>query len=201
MLCTHESLFSPRQVDKGTLTMLKYVELKPDDKVLDLGCGYGIVGIAIAKIIGDKQVLMVDCNELAVEISKENAVRNGVPNVTIECGDGVATFKDNDFSLILSNPPYHTDFSTAKSFIEQGFKQLKLNGRIMLVVKRLDWYRNKLRSVFGGVKVIEDNGYYVLISEKRSQTVNKTKSKTTTRKHLKKMQKAKNKTRFNKKKD
>jgi len=197
---THESLFSPNHVDKGTLAMLKYVSLKPEDKVLDLGCGYGVVGIAVAKAIGDKQVYMVDYNELAVELSKENAIRNNVPNVTIECRNGVAPFKENDFSLILSNPPYHTDFSVPKEFIEQGFKHLKLNGKIMLVVKRLDWYKNKLTSVFGGVKVIEDDGYYVLISEKRSHTITKDKNKTTTKKHRKKIQRQK-KTRFHKKKD
>lgn len=185
-LKTHYSLFSPNHADVGTITMLKYVELKPDDKVLDLGCGYGIVGISIAKVIGDSQVFMIDCNRLATEISRENAIGNSVPNVTVECGDGVTTFKDNDFSLILSNPPYHADFSTAKSFIEQGFKHLKMNGRMVMVVKRLDWYKNKLVSVFGGVKVIEDNGYYVLISEKRSY-VHKPKEKKTTRKHLKKI--------------
>lgn len=189
ILQTHEGLFSPNHADKGTLTMLKYVELKPDDKVLDLGCGYGIVGIAAAKVIGGSKVFMVDCDRVAVKISKENAVTNGVPDVTVECGNGVAVFKHDDFSLILSNPPYHTDFSIARSFIELGFKQLKLGGMIILVVKRLDWYKNKLISVFGGVKVIEDDGYYVLISEKMFPGPNKVKpkTKTTTRKHLKKI--------------
>lgn len=190
VLCTHESLFSPKHVDKGTMSMLNHVELKPDDKVLDLGCGYGIVGIAIAKVIGDRQVFMVDCSKIAVEISRENAIRNNVPSITVECGYGVSTFKHNDFSLILSNPPYHTDFSIAKSFIENGFKQLKLNGRMVMVVKRLEWYRNKLISVFGGVTVVEDSGYYVLISEKRS-FISNPKKKKTTKKHLKKINKDK----------
>ena len=186
MLASHESLFSPKSADKGTLSLLRHVELKPDDKVLDLGCGYGIVGIAAAKVTGGENVFMVDNNSTAVEISQKNAIANNVPDVTVRCGKGVSAFLDNDFSLILCNPPYHSDFSVAKLFIEQGFKHLKAGGRMAMVVKRLDWYKNKLKSVFGGVKIIEDSGYYILISEKRGY-INRPKEKKTTKKHLKKI--------------
>ena len=69
--------------------------------------------------------------------------------------------------MILSNPPYHTDFSVAKRFIEDGFKRLKVGGKMLMVTKRLDWYRNKLTSVFGGAMVYQEDGYFVFISEKR----------------------------------
>lgn len=75
---------------------------------------------------------------------------------------------DNDFTLILSNPPYHTDFSVPKHFIEIGFKKLVLGGKLIMVTKRLDWYKNKLTSIFGGVKI---NGYYVFIAEKRKNEI------------------------------
>ena len=91
---------------------------------------------------------------------------------------GVKDININDFSIILSNPPYHTDFSVAKHFIEIGFYKLVLNGRFVTVTKRFDWYKNKLTSIFGGVKVIEKNGYYIFISEKRSNMpANKIKQK------------------------
>jgi 16S rRNA (guanine1207-N2)-methyltransferase len=57
-LKTMERLFSPRHIDRGTLAMLSVLNLKDDDKVLDLGCGYGAVGIYIAKVIGAKNVIM-----------------------------------------------------------------------------------------------------------------------------------------------
>ena len=69
--------------------------------------------------------------------------------------------------MILSNPPYHTDFAVAKGFIEDGFKKLLVGGKMVMVTKRLDWYRNKLSSVFGGVTVKEKDGYYVFLAEKR----------------------------------
>ncbi|MDE6032167.1 MAG: methyltransferase, partial [Oscillospiraceae bacterium] len=71
------------------------------------------------------------------------------------------------------NPPYHADFSVPKSFIEIGFEKLAIGGKLVMVTKRLDWYKNKLTSVFGGVKVREVNGYYVFIAEKRSNIIKK----------------------------
>lgn len=73
-LKTVESLFSPKRIDRGTLAMLSVLNIKDDDKVLDLGCGYGIIGIYVAKVIGAKNVVMTDIDGLAVEMAKENAV-------------------------------------------------------------------------------------------------------------------------------
>jgi 16S rRNA (guanine1207-N2)-methyltransferase len=182
---TEESLFSPDSPDRGSLAMLRHVEIKEGDKVLDLGCGYGLVGVSVARAIGDTKVYMVDINEKAVEYAKRNAESNGVPGVKIAQGNGLDPFEEGDFSLILSNPPYHTDFSVPKAFIEKGFRQLRVGGRMVMVVKRLDWYKNKLATIFGGVRVIEDDGYYILTAEKRGLASVKHKDKKTTKKHEK----------------
>lgn len=163
-----DKLFSPRNVDIGTLSMIDEVNFENENKILDLGCGYGFVGILAAKIIGEDKVVMCDIDTEAVEMSKHNAVLNNVENINIIQSDGLKNIIDKDFSMILSNPPYHTDFSVAKHFIESGFYKLALNGKFIMVTKRLDWYKNKLSSVFGGVKVKEKNGYYIFISEKRN---------------------------------
>ena len=167
VLNTHEEVFSPMAVDNGTRAMLSFVEFKEGDKVLDLGCGCGVVGILAAKQIGVENVVMCDVSENAVQLSKQNAVENGVDGVTIRLSDGLRDISENGFNLILSNPPYHTDFAVAKEFIEDGFKKLALGGKMIMVTKRLDWYRNKLSSVFGGVTVREKDGYYVFFAEKR----------------------------------
>jgi 16S rRNA (guanine1207-N2)-methyltransferase len=83
--------------------------------------------------------------------------------------DAFENIDDTGFDLILSNPPYHSDYAVAKRFIEKGFNRLKIDGRMALVVKRSLWYENKLRAIFGGVKKTEKDGYTVLISEKRSE--------------------------------
>lgn len=170
---TDPSNFSPNNIDVGTLSMLSAVDFLPNDKVLDMGCGYGVVGILAAKLIGQENVTMCDISESAVKQAKINAELNGVPNIDIKISDGFSEIPDNDFTLILSNPPYHTDFSVPKHFIEVGFKKLAVGGKMIMVTKRLDWYKNKLTSIFGGVRVREINGYYVFISEKRGERVRK----------------------------
>lgn len=167
VLNTNEEVFSPMAVDKGTRAMLSFVEFKQEDKVLDLGCGCGVVGILAAKQIGAENVVMCDVSENAVQLSKQNAVENGVDGVTIRLSDGLRDISETGFTIILSNPPYHTDFAVAKEFIEDGFKKLALGGKMIMVTKRLEWYRNKLSSVFGGVTVKEKDGYYVFLAEKR----------------------------------
>ena len=119
---TIESLFSFRQIDTGSIEMIKRVDLKEDSKVLDIGCGYGVVGIWAASKIGAKNVVMSDVNE------------------------------------------------------EASYKHLQMGGLLVMVTKRFDWYKNKIQSVFGGVKWVESEGYYILMAEKRVvKKVNKNK--------------------------
>lgn len=166
-LQTNEQVFSPTAIDKGTRAMLSFVSFSPEDKVLDLGCGCGIVGILAAKQIGAENVVLCDVSENAVELSVQNAKTNGVENLVVRQSDGLTDIPESGFTLILSNPPYHTDFAVAKHFIEDGFQKLSVGGKMVMVTKRLDWYRNKLSSVFGGVTVKEQDGYYVFLAEKR----------------------------------
>ena len=80
---TDDKLFSPKNIDLGTLSMLDEVNFINESKILDLGCGYGIVGILAAKIIGEDKVIMCDIDDIAVKISKNNAVLNDVSNMNI----------------------------------------------------------------------------------------------------------------------
>ena len=117
MFETCETSFSPMNIDKGTLAMLSHVDFKNTDKVLDLGCGYGVVGIYAAKIIGKQNVVMSDVDRECVELSVKNAELNGVGGIPVFKSDGFANINEKDFTLILSNPPYHSDFSVPKHFI------------------------------------------------------------------------------------
>ena len=164
---TADGLFSPKSADRGTLAMLSLVSFDSADRVLDLGCGYGIVGIYAASLIGADRVVMSDISDEAVSAARHNAELNGVPEIRVIQSDGYENIPERDFTCILSNPPYHTDFSVAKRFIEGGYAHLLDSGRMIMVTKRLEWYKNKLTSVFGGVRVYEKDGYYIFISEKR----------------------------------
>lgn len=164
---TENTVFSPLSIDKGTLAMLSQVDFTTEDMVLDLGCGYGAVGLTAAKIIGEERVILCDISEDAVRLSKNNALLNDLAHMDIRRSNAYENIPEQDFTLILSNPPYHTDFSVAKCFIETGFRKLRLGGKMVMVTKRLDWYKNKLTAVFGGVRVKEIDGYYVFTAEKR----------------------------------
>lgn len=164
---TQPGLFSPEHVDRGTLAMLSVVEFRPGMRVMDLGCGCGVVGILAARKCGAENVVMSDVDPSAVEVARRNAVRNGVEGVSCVVSDGFRSVAEAGFDLILSNPPYQTDFSVAKAFVEKGFNRLKIGGRMLMVTKRRDWYRNKLAAIFGGVRVREIDGYFVFEAEKR----------------------------------
>lgn len=181
---TESSLFSPNYIDKGTITMVSKVEFQAGQKILDLGCGYGVIGIYAAHFTGAENVTMVDINPIAVEVAKRNAIYNHLEGINIIQSDGLCDIIDHDFDLILSNPPYHADFHVPKNFIERGFHHLKFGGSLIMVTKRYKWYRNKLKSVFGGVRVIEENGYYVFISQKRASCKPGIKNKHTLSKKL-----------------
>ncbi len=99
------AIFSPKAIDTGTLAMLSIIDFSPNDKVLDLGCGYGIVGILAGKIIGSEKVIMSDISETAVQYSKINAELNEIKNIDIKISDGYENIADSDFTLILTNPP------------------------------------------------------------------------------------------------
>ena len=167
---TKVSLFSPNEADRGTLSMLRHVEFASDMKVLDLGCGAGIVSLAACCFgVDPHNIVMTDIDPVASSVSLENMKRNGFDGAVVVTGDGLTNVPGSGFDLILSNPPYHTDFKVAKTFIEKGFNRLKVGGKMYMVTKRKDWYKNKLISIFGGVKIFEDDGYFVFEAQKRNE--------------------------------
>lgn len=169
---TSPEVFSPKAVDRGTLMMLEAAApyFAPGVKVLDIGCGYGAVGIYVAMLCGPENVTMSDICPVSAELAAHNAELNGVSGVEIILGEGFSGIKGAGYGLILSNPPYHADFSVPKEFIEKGFNRLAVGGRMFMVTKRGEWYKNKFKAVFGGVSVSNSGGYFVFMAEKRERT-------------------------------
>jgi 16S rRNA (guanine1207-N2)-methyltransferase len=166
---TSPALFSPRSIDPGTAAMLRRADIGPQDKVLDLGCGYGVVGVFAACRSRPDQVWLIDVDPQAVAAAKKNLRLNGVAQATALVSDGFAGLDETGFTKILCNPPYHVDFAVPKAFIEKGFNRLAIGGTLFLVTKRELWYRKKLGSIFGGgVRAYREGDYVVFEATKTS---------------------------------
>ena len=165
---TGPSLFSPQAVDQGSCLLLSLVRFESTDRVLDLGCGYGAMGIYAAKLISPENVYMTDNDPEALRFAAKNVEMNSVKGIHVQHSDGFNDLRETGFTKILCNPPYHTDFSVAKHFIEKGFNRLAIGGAMWMVTKRDTWYRNKLTKVFGGVRVVSQDSYFVFQAIKKS---------------------------------
>lgn len=166
---TDSEVFSPRGLDLGTESMLDTLKSEDGQRVLDLGCGFGFVGIFLSTKYPHDQVTMVDVDQNAVGLSKLNAKRNQVAPQILQ-SNGFEKIRDRPFDLVLSNPPYHTDFGIAKRFVEDAHQQLVMGGHLYMVTKRRKWYENKIKTTFGNVVVTELNDYCVFEAEKRPFT-------------------------------
>ena len=165
---TYPTLFSPSQVDTGTLAMLSHISFTQHDKVLDLGCGYGVVGIFAAKHTAPSNVFLSDICETSLTYAKQNAHLNNVEGTHIIPSNAYENINETNFTIIASNPPYHADFAIPKLFIEKGFNRLAIGGKFYMVTKRRDWYKNKFIAIFGGVRIHEQDGYFVFEAERRT---------------------------------
>lgn len=183
--------FSPRGLDLGTQSMLEVIPAPAaGSRLLDLGCGTGAVAVIAAACWGCS-VTAVDVNARALRLTSINTRRNRVgERVDVRASDGLVNVGSDPFDLIVTNPPYHTDYAVAKSFIEGAKPALSPGGSLWLVVKRPDWYVNKVRNVFGGCRLLESNGYAILQAEHRTGTRHVPKRPTTTRKHRKRLEEA-----------
>lgn len=177
--------FSPQGLDPGTRAMLEEAQIPQGGRVLDLACGYGVVGILTLKL-GARGVAFVDDDLLALKATQHNLDRLGLTGELVHSHIPDVPGK---FDCILTNPPYHTDYGVPKSFLEFAARRLEPGGWLWVVVKKPDWYANKIRALFGGCRIIERDGYYILSAQRR-QRQEKNAAAKTTRKHLRRQQAA-----------
>ena len=165
---TASGVFSKEKIDKGTLVLAENMVIDKNSKVLDIGCGIGILGIAAAKIF-DANVIMSDINKRAVMLVKMNCKLNNV-EAEIYQGNLYEKIKDKDFDVILSNPPQTAGKEVCFKLIEQSKEHLKTNGSLQLVARHNKGGRTlskKMEEVFGNARVIAKKaGYWVYVSVK-----------------------------------
>jgi 16S rRNA (guanine1207-N2)-methyltransferase len=172
---TASSIFSKKQVDTGTRLLIESVKLPREGNVLDVGCGYGAVGIAIAASNPHLHVVMTDLNSRAVSLAKENAKKNRAHNTEVRCGYLYEPVINLRFNCILSNPPVSAGMATVKDIIIQAPRIMMANATFQMVIrskigtKTLPSIFNK---TFNNCQILaRKSGYRVLIAEKQQTTL------------------------------
>ncbi|HOB91613.1 MAG: class I SAM-dependent methyltransferase [Bacillota bacterium] len=167
---TSSGVFSKSRVDRGTALLVRCIEVYDGEQVLDLGCGYGAVGIAAARMAPGCTVTMVDINSRAVELARRNAELNRVDNVEVVHGNGFDAVKGRRFHRILTNPPYRAGKKLVYTWLEQSLDHLYPGGALYVVGQRKQGIlslRDRLAEIFGSVDTLAiEGGYRVLRSRK-----------------------------------
>lgn len=168
---TDAGVFSRNRIDRGSELLIEAMEIKPSDKILDMGCGYGPIGIVASDLAREGQVLMVDINSRAVELVKENFKRNIVTNAQVMQSDGFSGVEDCDFNVILMNPPFRAGKKVVYPMIEAAKEHLATDGALYTVCMTRQGAKTlakKMEEVFGEVEEVEKgSGYRVYRAIKR----------------------------------
>ncbi|BFH65463.1 class I SAM-dependent methyltransferase [Paenibacillus azoreducens] len=166
-------VFSKKGVDYGSKVLIEAMEIPEHAEVLDVGCGYGPIGLAAAKLAAGGHVTMLDVNSRAVELAKENAKLNGISNVTILESDLFAGVAGKNFDVVLSNPPIRAGKQTVHSIFEQAYAHLRDGGALWIVIQKKQGApsaKAKLEDLFGQVEeVTKDKGYRIFKAVKISK--------------------------------
>lgn len=162
---TRWGVFSPREIDDGTLLLMKYIGAEPSDVCLDLGCGYGPIGLALAKHCTEGEVHMVDKDFVAVELSNINAQLNNLPNAKAYLSDAFTQVpSDLKFDQIISNVPAKVGREQLSIMLYDALDALKPSGKITFVTINglRDFIKTNFKSVFGNYKKLKQGQKYTI---------------------------------------
>ncbi len=163
---TDAGVFSKKMIDYGSQVLLSCLDdMTSGQTLLDVGCGYGPLGIALAKTQGVVPT-MIDVNSRAIGLAQKNAERNGVI-ATIYQSDLYAQV-EGQFDAIISNPPIRAGKQVVHAIIEQAPTYLKTGGHLTIVIQKKQGApsaKTKMAEVFGNCEILKkDKGYYILRS-------------------------------------
>lgn len=161
---TYTSLFAGSEVDLGTRLLLEYMDVPKEGSVLDVGCGYGVIGITLAKLNPSLRVYMVDVNPIAVKVSKYNAKLNGVEErVEVVKGDAYVPFKHMCFKAIYSNPPLSAGRAVVENIVLNAKEHLDKEGFAQFVLaKGGEYIVSKAKEKYSTVEYVSKKGYILL---------------------------------------
>ena len=166
---TDAGVFSRGEVDTGTRLLLEALPEDMGGEILDLGCGWGVIGISVARKWPDAKVTMADINQRALALSRENAKRNRAEVVCAE-SDGMAAFEGKQFDAVITNPPIRAGKQVIYKMFADAAKCLKPGGTLYLVIRKQQGAEScvkYLQTIYGSVeKLDKSGGFWVLKATK-----------------------------------
>lgn len=172
---TDRGVFSKDEVDFGSRLLIEtFVFPGLDGDILDLGCGYGPIGLALAKADPSRRVVMIDVNERACQLAEKNAKANGVKNADIHFDErGLAGFERSArYAAVVTNPPVRAGKDVVHDIYEQAYERLIPEGECWVVIQKKQGApstKQKLAELFGTENVEvkgKKKGYYVFLAKK-----------------------------------
>jgi 16S rRNA (guanine1207-N2)-methyltransferase len=167
---TASSVFSKKRVDLGTRLLIDAMVLPETGAVLDVGCGYGAVGIVAATSNSRLHVVMTDVNMRAVRLARQNVEINKVNNAEVRCGYLYEPVRDLTFNCVLSNPPVSAGMETVKAIITEAPQVMAREATFQMVIRSKIGAKtlpSVFNETFGNCAVLaRESGYRVLIAEK-----------------------------------
>jgi 16S rRNA (guanine1207-N2)-methyltransferase len=169
-LVTRPGVFAHRQFDNGARQILDCVEMFPECSIIEIGCGSGAMSLALAKREPTATLLAIDSYSRAIDCVNRGAELNELSNVIAEVNhDGELGERAGQFDMALANPPYYADFRIAKHFIETAVRALRPGGRLVLVTRMPQWYRDNLGTWLEEVEVFDSRRYHVATGVTRQE--------------------------------
>ena len=164
---TDAGVFSKKMIDYGSRVLLSVLDFEAGERVLDVGCGYGPLGLSLAKAYG-VTATMVDINQRALDLAQKNAERNQVSAHIFQ--SNVYEKVSGVFDHIISNPPIRAGKQVVHEVISGSYEHLTEGGDLTLVIQKKQGApsaKSKMEAVFSNCEIVKkDKGYYILRSEK-----------------------------------
>ena len=166
-------VFSKNTVDFGSELLVESYDIPEQFQkasLLDIGCGYGTMGLAYGKAYPELSIEMIDVNERALVLAQENAKKNGIHNVDIHESNLYDSVKKSQYEIIISNPPIRAGKIVVHTILEKAYDYLAENGQLVIVIQKKQGApsaQKKMEEVFGNCERIQwDKGYWILVSTK-----------------------------------
>jgi len=163
-LNTTWGLFSPKAIDEGSSMLLQYLEIRPEDNCLDLGCGYGVLGLNMAQCAPQGHTLLVDKDFVAVDYAEKNRRQNNIHNAECMLSNGFNQIPKQQFDLIVSNIPAKVGKEMLYIYLFDALQYLKPGGSfyIVTITGLRQFFKRGFTEVFGHYEKIKQGKTYTV---------------------------------------